>query len=119
MNDVLAAIWAAVNSPAGITVIAGALLWLLNWFYAKNPTWQAYEGAIVQAVKLAEKAIPDDTANAGLLRLDYALKWALKIFEETNGRRARAAEVASLKDGISVIHAELEASGNLTPKDGA
>jgi len=113
-QEVLQTIWAVLNSPAGVAALAGLLLYALNRFYAKNPTWQEYEGTIVAAVKFAEKHIPDGTENQSLTRLDHALRYALKIFEEVESRRPTAKEASSLREGIQIVHAELEASGNLT-----
>ena len=39
-KDILEGIWNALNSPAGITAVAGLLLWLLNRLYAKKPAWK-------------------------------------------------------------------------------
>ena len=107
------AIWEALNSPVGIAAIAGLVLWLLNRLYAAKPTWQKYEGAIIAGIKYAEKQVPDDSANKSLARLDAALRYVLKVYQEVNNRSASAKEVAELKDGISIVHNELEAGGTL------
>ena len=105
--------WDVVNSPAVIALLAGGLLWLLNRLYAARPAWQAFEGTIIAAVKWAEKEIPDDTPSTGMARLDQALKYVLATFEQVNGRRATAKEEAALKDGIQVVHNQLDAEGVL------
>ena len=110
---ILAVLWTVLNSPAGIAALAGLMLWGLNRLYAAKPLWQQYEGAIISAVKFAEKQIPDDAPNKGLERLDTALKYVLQVYEQTNGRRATAAAEANLKEGIQITHAQLEANGNL------
>ncbi|HOQ61590.1 MAG TPA: hypothetical protein PKZ08_13280, partial [Vicinamibacterales bacterium] len=74
LENALPVLWSVVNSPAGITLLATALLWLLGRLYSRRPLWQQYEGEIISAVKWAEKEIPDGTPNAGLARLDAALK---------------------------------------------
>ncbi len=106
-------IWSLANSPAVIAAFAAALLWGLNKLYAKRPAWQAFEGSIIAAVKWAEKSIPDDTPNKAYSRLDTALLYMLKVYEKTKGRSADAATVDELREGIQIIHAELEAGGNL------
>lgn len=111
----LDALWNALNSPVTIAALAAVALWLLNRLYAAKPNWRKWEGTIIAAVKAAEKAVPDDAANKALHRLDEALRYVLGVFEEVEQRRATEAEVAELKEGIQVKHAELEAAGVLEP----
>jgi hypothetical protein len=113
VETILSAAWAALNSPAGIAVVAGLVLWLLNRVYAARPEWQKYEGAIISAVKFAEKDIPDSTPNKGLARLDAALRYVIRAYEEATGRRASPTVTADLKEGIQITHARLEAQGAL------
>ena len=112
-NVILEALWNAMNSPVGIAAIAGLVLWLLNRLYAAKPAWAKYEGAIISGIKYAEKQIPDDADNKSLARLDAALRYVLKVYQEVNKRTASAKEIADLKDGISIVHNELEAGGTL------
>ena len=105
--------WDVVNSPAVIALMAGGLLWLLNRLYAAKPAWQAFEGTIIAAVKWAEKEIPDDTPNKAFNRLNAALNYVLKVYEEARGKPADAKTKQELREGIQIVHAELEASGNL------
>ena len=112
-DAILETIWQALNSPVGIAAIAGLVLWLLNRLYAAKPAWTKYEGAIISGIKHAEKAIPDDAANKSLARLDAALRYVLKVYAEVNKRTPTAKETAELKDGISILHNELEAEGTL------
>ena len=107
--------WDVVNSPAVIALMAGGLLWLLNRLYAAKPAWQAFEGTIIAAVKWAEKEIPDDTPNKAMSRLDAALNYVLKVYEEARGTPADTQTKLELREGIQIIHAELEASGSLDP----
>ena len=113
LETILSAVWAALNSPAGIAALAGLILWLLNRVYAARPGWEKYEGAIISAVKFAEKEIPDDVPSAGLARLDAALRHVLRAYEEATGRRATSTVAANLKEGIQLTHARLEAEGGI------
>ncbi|MHC1597880.1 MAG: hypothetical protein ACXQT3_06165 [Methermicoccaceae archaeon] len=106
-------IWIALNSPAGIAAMAGFLLWLLNKLYSVKPGWKEFEGTIIAAIKFAERQIPDDTANKSFKRLDTALRYVLKVYEEVQGRKPTKREVAELREGIQVKHSELEAAGTL------
>ena len=112
-NGIWQAVWGVLNSPAVIAVLAAALLWALNKLYTAKPTWQAFEGSIISAVKWAEKEIPDDTPNKSLARLDAALGYVLKVYEQARGKPADASTTAELREGIQIAHAELEASGGL------
>ena len=112
-SNILETVWAAINSPVGIAAIAGLVLWLLNRLYAAKPVWAKYEGAIISGIKYAEKAIPDDAANKSLARLDAALGYVLKVYAEVNKRSASTKEITEIKDGISIVHNELEAEGIL------
>ena len=112
-NDIGQIAWKLLNSPAMITLMAGAMLWLLNRLYASRPAWQAFEGTIIAAVKWAEKEISSDTPNKALSRLDAALNYVLKVYEEARGNPADAKTRTELREGIQIIHAELEASGVL------
>jgi len=113
VKDVLGLVWKALNSPAGITFMAGALLWALNKLYAKKPGWQKFEGAIISAVKFAEKEIPDDTPNKGMARLDAALKYVLAVYEKVEGKKASKTVEDEITDGISIVHNRLESEGTL------
>ena len=114
VKAILEVIWEAINSPVGIAAIAAVALWLLNRLYAAKPGWAKYEGAIISGIKFAEKQIPDDADNKSLARLDAALRYVLKVYQEMNNRTASPKEVAELKEGISIVHNELEAQGTLS-----
>ena len=106
-------IWEVLNSPAVVALIVSGVIYLLNRLYARRPTWQKYEGTLIAAVKFAEKSIPDDTTNKSLARLDAALQYVLKVFAEREGRQPTIEEAQEITEGIQIVHAELEASGNL------
>jgi hypothetical protein len=112
-TTILATVWAALNSPTGITAMASVLIWALNKLYATKPLWQQFEGTVIAGVKFAEKQIDDTTPNKGLARLDAALKYVLTVYESAQGRKATAAEVADLTNGIQITHAKLEANESL------
>jgi hypothetical protein len=107
-TKLLPLVWEFVNSPTGITLLAGLLLWVLNRIYTKKPAWKTFEGLIVAGCKHAEKAIPDGTENKGMRRFDEALKFILKIHEKAQGKRASASLTESIKEGISLVHNKLE-----------
>ena len=110
-----ATLWTFLNSPTGITLLGGAILWLLNRIYAAKPMWKQFEGTICDAIRTAEKLIPDDTPNKGLAKLDAALELVLAAFESAKGRAAKPAEEAALKNAIQLKHNELDLAGALSP----
>jgi len=112
-DTILTNVWGAVNSPFGIGILAAVVLWVLNRLYAKKPQWKKYEGTIIAAVKLAEKQIPDDTPNKAAAKLDAALRYVLNVHREVENRRATAQEVAAIREGIQIVHANLETGGAL------
>ena len=113
MEAILNAVWNFLNSTVGVMAVVAVAGWVLKIIYAKKPDWKKYEGSIISAIKYAEKEIPDDTPNKALGRANAALQYVLKIHREVNDRAATAEEVAEIKEGISIVHAELEANGNL------
>ena len=106
-------VWDFLNSAPGVAILAGVLLYVLNRVYAKKPLWEQYEGVIINAVKTAEKAIPDDAPNKSAARLDAALKLVVATYEEYARRKATDSEVLALKNGISIVHDKLDAAGTL------
>lgn len=107
-KELIALLWGAVNSPIGITFVASVFLWMLNKVYTKKPLWRQYEGAIISAVKFAEKQIPNDSPNKNLARLNAALEFVLKVYEDANGKKASPAVTAEFKSAIGLVHNELE-----------
>ena len=109
-------VWGILNSPAGITVMAAVTLWILNRVFARRPLWATFEGTIIAAVKWAEREIPDDTPDKAFNRLNAALGYVIKVYEEARGKTPDARTKQELKEGIQVVHAELEAAGGLNRK---
>jgi len=104
LKTILALVFEFLNSGAGIATVASATLLLLNYVNTKKPLWTKYRGAILSAIKQAEKAIPNDTENKGLAKLDFALRYVVKVHEDLKGRDASVKEIAEIKDGINLMH---------------
>jgi len=109
---VLTFVWATLNTPAGIAVLASVVVFAVNKLYARKPLWKKYQGSVIAAIKFAEKEIPDGSANKAVYRLDTALKYVLRVIEAVEGRLSES-QVRELKEGLQVTHAELEAKGTL------
>ncbi len=97
-----------VNSPAVSVAIASLVVYLLNRLYAKKPAWKKYEGTVISAIRYAEKAIPDGSANKSAARLDAALKYALNVIEIREKRIVTDSERAEIIEGIQVTHNAME-----------
>ena len=111
--DILKMVFEWMNTPAGIGVVAGVALYIINWVYSRKPLWEQYEGAIISGVKMAEKAIPDDTENKSVRRVDEALKYILEVYECVKNRKATQKEKALFVEGIARIHEGMEKDGRL------
>ena len=97
-------------------VMVGVFLWLASKFNPFQEKWKEWEGSIITGIKLAEKEIPDDTPNAGLAKLDAALRFVLKAYADANnGKQPSDALVEQIKQGIQIKHADLDRYGGLTP----
>lgn len=101
-------IWEYLNTPLAITVIGGIIAFLLSKLWTAKPAWQKYEGTIIAAIKSAEKAVPDDSENKSVKRLDKALQYVLKVYEKANGKAATPATMTELSEGIQIVHNKLE-----------
>ena len=113
-ETILQSVWELLNSPVGIAAIAGMVLWLLNRLYAAKPAWAKYEGTIIAAVRQAEKAIDDNTPNKSMARLNNALQYVLRIYEQVEGKSASDSVKAELAEGIQILHNELQSDGVLS-----
>lgn len=100
-------VWAFAQSGTGIAVQAFLLVLVLNWVFSKKPAWAGFEGTIVEAIRKAEKAVPDETENKGLAKFDSALKHVLKVYEERRGKKASPKVEAELAEAVKLKHNDL------------
>ena len=108
VGTILSWAWAQLNTGAGMALIVGLWSWIIVKVFTKKPTWQKYydqyKGHLIEAVKFAEKNIPDDTANKGAARLDMALKYFVKLQDIPTADTDHAAQA------LKVVHAEAQAT---------
>jgi len=104
-----------LSTDAVIALIVGAFVTYIVKGLAspKGEKFKQYEGWAITAIHAAEKAIPDDSANKGLNRLNYALTVFLKKYEKTTGVTAKPEDVAKIESWISEIHSVLDSAGIL------
>lgn len=105
-------IWGFMNSSVGISVVVFILSVIAGKIFTAKPKWKKYiikyGPQIMQAVKVAEKKIPDDTKNKGLGKLDTALGYLIEIEP-----KLKNAKEVDLKQALTAVHAKAESSGNL------
>jgi hypothetical protein len=123
-NTILSGIWTFLNSGIGFAIVWAALvgffLFLASKFNPLQEKWKQYEGSIITGIKLAEKQIPDDTPNAGLAKLDAALRFVIAAYAEANnGKQPSVALIEQIKQGIQIKHDELDRYGGLSNKEAA
>ena len=58
-TTILGTVWSVINSPAGITVMASVVIYVLNKLYTAKPALAAYEGTLI-AEAVAQTAHADD-----------------------------------------------------------
>lgn len=108
-------LWTFANSPLGIALVSLAAATLIGRVLTKKPEWkryvEKYKPTLIQAVKMAEKAIPDDVPEAGMKRLDLALRYVLNLFDAAE--RVPKLDEAVLAQALTAVHAELETGANL------
>lgn len=105
---------AIMDSPVLTSALwIGLLLFFVYLGRKGGNGWKQWEGAIIQAIKVAEKTVPDDASNTGLKRFDVALKSVLDAYENAQGVPADAAMLEQFRQAISIVHARLERDGNL------
>ena len=106
LGSIIAWVWLKANTAAGIAFILAAWSWVMAFLFTKKPKWKKYydgnKGWMVEAVKMAEKQIPDDTDNKNARRADAALQYLLKLM---GGNAPKDTE--HLKQALNVVHGEV------------
>jgi len=123
VNAIIEALTGFFNSSFGFAVVwagmVGFFIFLASKYNPLQEAWKKYEGSIITGIKLAEKQVPDDTPNAGLAKLDAALRFVLKAYAEANkGKQPPAKLVEEIKQGIQIKHSDLDRFGGLSKSKG-
>src|SRR4051812_47816888 len=97
-------LWAFLNSSLGLTIVVGMFTTVMAKIATVKPEWfalfVAHKGAFFDAVRYAEKAIPDDSPNVNLLRADSALKFILRLEHPELSK----ADESALRSAITKAH---------------
>ena len=115
MEAIMNLVWAFLNSPIGMTLVVSAVGSIVAKIYLSKPLWKKYEGVLISAVKMAEKAVPDDSESKGAKRLDEALKYTLRLFDSL-GVSVKPKDKPEIVAGIMKVHEKVEADGVLGVK---
>ena len=112
-------LWEFVNSLFFVTVVGTGVIGLLGRLYASRPEfrkseWEKYEGAIIRAIRWAEKAVPTGVENSHVKRFTHALNYVLTVYEEIERRKPTVAEEQMLANAIELICERLETEGVLS-----
>lgn len=109
--EILGTIWSVVNAPAAITTIAAVVAAIIARIAFVKGVWEKYAGVAMAAVRMAEKAVPDNAENKAVRKLDEALKYLVNIFTELEGRAPTPDEQLELRNAIEESLTELQAQG--------
>lgn len=95
-----------------LTAAVTALVWIARLAFAK-PKWAQYEGMMITAVKFAEKAIPDNSTNTTMQRTNAAMQSFISQYAAQTGKPAPDSLLNVVAQGMPIVHAKLEAAGNI------
>ena len=93
-NGMIKALGDFAGSPEGLVFIIGAVVGLLKWLFEHTGIgkyklmWEKYGGMVVNAFAMAEKAIPDNTDNKTLAKIDSFLKTFTASYQEAYNKPA-------------------------------
>lgn len=107
------ALWTFLLSPLGASIVATLLAFALGKLLLAKPQWAPWKGIIIEGIKYAERAIPDNSALVSLRRLDEAMKYFIRVYEQQVGLPPPKSLIDAARMIIPEIHAELEKNGNL------
>lgn len=113
-DSILPLLWAFANSPLGISLVSGVILWLLSKIVTAKPSYlkyyNQYRGLFFDAVRHAERTIPDNTQSSAGAKADLALKYLLELEPTLN-----KAPQADLANGI--VQAVAHGAADVRPAD--
>lgn len=108
-------IWAFANSPVGVSIISGVVLFILAHVWKAKPAWEkvydAYKGLFFDAVRTAEASIPDDVEGTAGKKADAALQLILKLEHPIRNKSKK-----DLRLALDKAHTEIEAKVEVTAR---
>jgi hypothetical protein len=106
-------VWEFLNSPIGLLLVTGLLAYIGKLIVTRKPAWMElankYSGDLIAAVKYAEKAIPDNSPNTSVRRLDEAMKYFIKVTGMTDTPLLQE----QVRQAIQTTHNEMELVGQI------
>jgi hypothetical protein len=118
VTDFFTSVSVFFNTPTGFailwTAIVGFIIYLASKYNPFVEAWRKYEGSIIAGIRFAEKSIDDSTENKSLAKLDAALKYVIKAYEDANsGKSPSQTLINAFKEGIQIKHDQMERVGTL------
>lgn len=118
VTDFFTSVSVFFNTPTGFailwTAIVGFIIYLASKYNPFVEAWRKYEGSIIAGIRFAEKSIDDSTENKSLAKLDAALKYVIKAYEDANsGKSPSETLINAFKEGIQIKHDQMERVGTL------
>jgi len=105
-----------INSPAFLTVLLAVLSYMLSRIFDKRPAWKRHwaqwNPVFIQAVRYAEKIIPDNHPNKAVARADEALKYTIRVLEG-HGIAVTDTDKPELELNLIETHHQLDSGGIL------
>lgn len=106
---------AVVQSDAFVALMVGVFGIIISKGYAKvmqgGSDYEKYQGYmstvrpyLIEAIKMAEKTIPDDYPNKAIAKADYALRIAVKLLSDN--KLPTVPEL--LRQAINDVHSDVE-----------
>ncbi len=122
-SELAKALWVFFNSAPGVAMMGVVVAAIMKRIFMKRPDWWAWEGTIIAAIKYAEKAIDPtkDPKVKSLAKLDTALQYILRVYEEQKGitsYQTPESVINDFKEGIQITQQEMEVEGTLPSLSG-
>lgn len=106
------------DTSLGIAIIWALLVGLVLFLYCKtkpsHEPWREYEDNIITGIKLAEKQVPGDVPDWGLVKLDTAFQFLWNAYAQTiHGKRPSATHTELMEQNIQNKHSESDQQNGL------
>ena len=79
----------------------------------RKDAWRKYEGLMIDAIKRAEKLVPESTSTRSLLRLKAALAMFAESYERIYGKPPSPELTQAVATNLPAVHDKLEATDTL------
>lgn len=112
METTLKVLNAVLNSDAFVTLIGATAAWVVAVLFTKKPEWKKYEGLMISAIKVSEKA-SEGASFTGAQKLKVALGAFTDQYTDHYGQPPTDKVLAAVRAGIPIVHDQLDGNGTL------